>query len=203
MKLKILIMATVVGAFAAAATPAMAWPTTFLAGASSGSVLDTNIVGGKTEIHKFVTGAGTIECTEVMSSGKFEAAKATSSKEIVKYSKCKAFKLIGFVLSPAHYEFKPNGEATLENEMIIEPEGGGCQVKVPAQGPLNGTSYGNVIMNGFMLLEVKAKVGNIISEGNGGVCGSSKETNGKYEGVSLVDAYALGLPLKQVDLLVS
>jgi hypothetical protein len=200
-KIKMPIVAAVICAFTAVTTPAFAWPTRFLAGASEGSILDANVIAGKAVPQKFKTSGGTLECEKVMSSGKFSMSKTAALKEEVKYSKCKAFNLFIFALSPAKYEFNANGEVALESELILEPEGGGCQIRLPPQSGLKGITYHNIAMNGHMLLEAVANVSSITYTSSGGVCGSSG-SNGVYEETSLVDAYSTAAPLTQVDLLV-
>jgi hypothetical protein len=133
-----------------------------------------------TNVQVFKTGAGTLECTEVVGSGEIKAGTSVTHKEVFTYSGCTAFG--GKVkVSAAHFEFNANGPVKLENEVIIEPTNGECEVVLEPQTIEHATyedkSGGKV--------QAEANAVKIHSKPTGGSCGSTENTEGSYTGAAL------------------
>ncbi len=133
-----------------------------------------------TDAQVFKTGAGTLECTEVVGSGTMAAGLSTAHKEVFTYSGCTAFG--GKVkVSAAHFEFNANGPVKLENEVIIEPGNEECEVVIPSQ-TLEKATYEN---KSGGKVQAEASATKIRSKGTGGSCGSTENLEGSYNGAAL------------------
>lgn len=135
--------------------------------------------------HVFNLNAGKVACTKVTSTGEVMAEISKVTKENIKYSGCLAF---GFEakVSEVKFEFNADGTVKLENTITIEVVEAGCHVTIPPAGneKLSTISYAN---KGTTELEVSAAAEGIHYEASGGPCGAkSKETNGEYNGKSVV-----------------
>jgi hypothetical protein len=131
--------------------------------------------GKNTNVQVFKTGVGTIECTTVSGAGEIKALKSTTHKETLTYTGCTGFG--GPVkITPAHFEFDANGSVKLENEVVLTPEGLGCEVLIEPQ-TVEGITYSNASGK----ITATATSSKIVSIGTGGVCGG-ENTAGKYAG---------------------
>jgi hypothetical protein len=125
----------------------------------------------------FKTGAGTIECTTVTSTGKIEAPlNFTAHKEVLTYSGCSGFG-VALTMTPAHFEFLANKTAKLEKTVTISSESLTCKVLLEPQ-TLNSVNYTN--SSGKLI--ASATVTGIHSIPTGGTCGSTENTEGSYSG---------------------
>jgi hypothetical protein len=132
-----------------------------------------------TDAQVFKTGAGTLECTEVVGSGEMKEGLSTSHKEVFTYSGCSAFGS-KVKVSAAHFEFNANGPVKLENEVTIVPTKEECEVVIPPQ-TLEKATYEN--KSGKVQAEASAV--KIHSKPTGGACGSTENTEGSYNGAAL------------------
>jgi hypothetical protein len=133
----------------------------------------------------FTLNAGKITCTKLTATGEVMAEISKQTKENFKYSGCLAF---GFEakVSEVKFEFNAEGTVKLENTVTIEVPSAGCHVTLAPAGneALSTITYAN---KGATELEVSAAAKNIHYEASGGTCGAkSKETNGEYNGKSVV-----------------
>lgn len=133
-----------------------------------------------TNVQVFKTGAGTLECTEVVGSGTITEGLSTTHKEVFTYSGCTAFGS-KVKVSAAHFEFNANGPVKLENEVTIVPTKEECEVVIPSQ-TLEKATYEN---KSGGKVQAEASAVNIHSKPSGGSCGSSENTEGSYTGAAL------------------
>jgi len=133
-----------------------------------------------TDAQVFKTGAGTLECSEVVGSGEMKEGLTTTHKEVFTYSGCIAFGS-KVKVSAAHFEFNANGPVKLENEVIIEPTNEECKVKIPSQ-TLEKATYENKTGG---KVQAEASATKIHSKGTGGACGSTENLEGSYSGAAL------------------
>jgi hypothetical protein len=134
----------------------------------------------QTDAQVFKTGAGTLECTEVVGSGTMTEGLSTAHKEVFTYSGCTAFGT-KVKVSAAHFEFNANGPVKLESEVTIIPTKEECEVVIPAQ-TLEKATYEN--KSGGKVQAEATAVG-IRSKGTGGSCGSTENLEGSYSGAAL------------------
>jgi len=132
--------------------------------------------GKGTNVQKFKTSGGTIECTSVTGTGEVKTTKMTTHKEVLTYSGCSGFGVI-IKVSPADFEFNANGSAKLENQVIVSSESLTCEVLIE---PQTLTSIGYANSSGKVT--ATASVTGIHYIPTGGVCGSKEGTNGTYSG---------------------
>ncbi len=128
-----------------------------------------------TNVQKFKTGAGTIECTGVTGSGEVKVTKMVTHKEVLTYTGCSGFG-VTLKVTPAEFEFNANGSAKLENQVIISSESLACEVILEPQ-TLNTLAYADESGK----VKATATVTKIRSLGTGGMCGS-ENTEGSYTG---------------------
>jgi hypothetical protein len=133
-----------------------------------------------TNVQVFKTGAGTLECTEVVGSGTMTEGLQVAHKEVFTYSGCSAFGS-KVKVSAAHFEFNANGPVKLESEVTIIPTKEECEVVIPAQ-TLEKATYEN--KSGGKVQAEATAVG-IHSKGTGGSCGSTENLEGSYSGAAL------------------
>jgi hypothetical protein len=133
-----------------------------------------------TDAQVFKTGAGTLECTEVVGSGTITEGLSTSHKEVFTYSGCSAFGS-KVKVSAAHFEFNANGPVKLENEVTIVPTKEECEVVIEPQ-TLEKATYEN---KSGGKLQAEANAFKIHSRPTGGACGSTENTEGSYNGAAL------------------
>jgi hypothetical protein len=126
----------------------------------------------------FKTGAGTLECSTVTSSGEITELKSAVHKETLTYSGCSAFGYNSVKITAVHFEFSANESARLEDAVTITPEGAGCHITIPAQ-TVQGVTYENKPAK-----EITASINasGIRNKGSGGECGSEENTEGSYTG---------------------
>jgi hypothetical protein len=125
----------------------------------------------------FKTSAGTIECTHATGTGEIKELKSVTHKEVITYEGCTGFGG-GIKISPVHFEFNANGSARVEKQVILYPEGLGCEVILEPQ-TLESLGYTN---NSGGTVTAGATVNKIHSFGTGGMCGGEEETQGTYSG---------------------
>lgn len=131
--------------------------------------------GKNTNVQSFTTGVGTIECTTASGTGEMKTLKSTTHKETLTYTGCTG--LGGPVkITPAHFEFDANGSAKLEKQVVITPEGLGCEVLIEPQ-----TVLGITYSNGSGKITAESNASKIVSIGTGGVCGG-EDKEGIYTG---------------------
>jgi len=128
-----------------------------------------------TNVQRFKTGAGTIECTAVTGTGEVKETKMVGHKEVLTYSGCSGFG-VNLKVTPAHFEFNANGFAKLEKQVVISSESLTCEVLIEPQ-TLETVSYANESGK----VKATATVTKIHSIGTGGMCGS-ENTEGTYSG---------------------
>jgi hypothetical protein len=133
-----------------------------------------------TNVQVFKTGAGTLECTEVVGSGTMTEGLQTTHKEVFTYSGCTAFGS-KVKVSAAHFEFNANGPVKLESEVTIVPTKEECEVVIPAQ-TLEKATYEN---KSGGKVQAEAIATKIHSKGTGGSCGSTENLEGSYTGAAL------------------
>jgi hypothetical protein len=133
--------------------------------------------GAQTDAQVFKTGAGTLECKDVSSTGEITEVKSTVHKETLTYSNCDAFGYSNVKFTPVHFEYSANGSARLESSVTITPEGAGCHITIPAQ-TVQGVAYENKGKG----ITATADAINIVSKGNGGTCGTEENSEGSYVG---------------------
>ena len=133
-----------------------------------------------TDAQVFKTGAGTLECTEVVGSGTMTEGLQTTHKEVFTYSGCTAFGS-KVKVSAAHFEFNANGPVKLESEVTIVPTKEECEVVIPAQ-TLEKATYEN---KSGGKVQAEANAFKIHSKGTGGSCGSTENLEGSYNGAAL------------------
>ena len=133
-----------------------------------------------TNAQVFKTGAGTLECTEVVGSGEMKEGLSATHKEVFTYSGCSAFGS-KVKVSAAHFEFNANGPVKLENEVTIVPTKEECEVVIPSQ-TLEKATYEN---KSGGKVQAAANAFKIHSKPSGGSCGSSENTEGSYTGAAL------------------
>ncbi|HEX5852696.1 MAG TPA: hypothetical protein VFY36_06355 [Solirubrobacteraceae bacterium] len=130
----------------------------------------------------FLTGAGTVTCTTASTSGTVTSLLALHQLVEVKYSGCTAFGFIKTHITPALYLFNAdNGLVQLENGVLINPLGAGCEVHLAPQHLL-GVAFQNTNKK---IVEI-SKVHSIKSQGTGGVCGGAN-TTGTYTGNNQIE----------------
>jgi hypothetical protein len=134
----------------------------------------------QTNVQVFKTGAGTLECTEVVGSGTMTEGLSVAHKEVFTYSGCSAFGS-KVKVSAAHFEFNANGPVKLENEVTIVPTKEECEVVIPSQ-TLEKATYENKTGG---KVQAEASAINIHSKPSGGSCGSTENTEGSYSGAAL------------------
>jgi hypothetical protein len=165
-----------------AATSSSALAALFLASSAPGTLLG-ELLGGK---HKFVTTAGTVECSVAHASGSITAKDTKLQLALVAYSGCEVPGIGPATVTPqADYLFHANGQVTLDNEVTIKASI--CTVKVPPQGPLSKVKYLN-IAGPPMKIELDAEVTGITYTTSTFCPGGAKtEHNGTYAGKELVE----------------
>ncbi len=133
----------------------------------------------QTDAQVFKTSAGTLECSSVSGTGEIKEGHSTSHKEVFTYSGCGAFG--GSVkITPAHFEFSANGPVKLENQIIIEPSDGECEIVIEPQ-TLEQATYTNKSGK----IEAEANAYKIHSKPTGEPCGTVEGTEGTYNGAAL------------------
>jgi hypothetical protein len=143
--------------------------------------------GKQTDDQVFKTGAGTLECTTVTSTGEITELKSTTHKETLTYSGCDAMGYSNVKITAVHFEYSANGSARLESAVTITPVGSGCHITVPAQ-TVNGIAYENT---GKGITATMDAI-NIVSMGSGGTCGSEENSEGSYVGTMAAELEASG-----------
>jgi hypothetical protein len=126
----------------------------------------------------FKTGAGTLECDTVTSTGDITELKSAIHKETLTYSNCSAFGYPSVKITPVHFEYSANESARLETAVTITPEGAGCHITIPVQ-TVEGISYEN---KPAKEITASANVSGIRSKGSGSGCGSEENSEGSYTG---------------------
>jgi len=134
--------------------------------------------GKGTNAQIFKTGAGTLECSTVTSSGEITELKSATHKETLTYGGCVAFGYSKVKISAVDFEFSANESARLETAVTITPEGAGCHLTIPAQ-TVGGVSYEN---KPSKQITATVNAHGITSKGSGGVCGSEENSEGSYTG---------------------
>ncbi len=134
--------------------------------------------GKQTNAQVFKTGAGTLECNNVSSTGEITELKSAIHKETLTYTNCIAFGYPSVKISPVHFEYSANGSARLESSVTITPEGAGCHITIPAQ-TVSGISYEN---KPTKEITASANASGIVNKGSGGACGSEENSEGSYTG---------------------
>jgi hypothetical protein len=129
---------------------------------------------------KFVTHAGTVECTTLTANGSVKSLASATQLAIISYAGCKAFGLAATV-SPAEYEFNANGTVLVRKPITIKATG--CLVTVPAHQTLGPVQYLNKPAGE---IEIEPNVTGITSSGSGVACEYEIESKGTYIGNSLV-----------------
>jgi hypothetical protein len=153
------------------------------AGASTFLLLNATtakILGKALATQKFLTKAGTIECTGLTATGEVKAKHALDQISIVTYSGCKAFGLTATV-SPAEYDFSADNMVTILKTITVKAVG--CLVTVPGGQLLSSVTYNNKPAGE---IEIVPNVTGITSSGAGAACEYASESNGTYTGASLV-----------------
>jgi hypothetical protein len=133
---------------------------------------------------KFVTHAGTVECTTLTTSGEATVKHALVLRATVTYTGCKAFGLAATV-SPAEYEFSADGTVTVLKAITIKATE--CLVTVQGGQTVGPVKYLNNKPNPGEI-EIEPSVTNIMSSGTGAACAYALESIGTYTGNSLVAA---------------
>jgi hypothetical protein len=126
----------------------------------------------------FKTGAGTLECSDVTSTGEITELKSAIHRETLTYSNCAAFGYSSVNITPVHFEYSANESARLETSVTITPEGAGCHITIPAQ-TVEGVSYKD---EPTKEITASANARGIRSKGSGGGCGSEENSEGTYTG---------------------
>jgi hypothetical protein len=98
--------------------------------------------GKQTDAAVFKTGAGTLECNTVSSTGEITELKSAVHKETLTYTNCSAFGYPSVKITAVHFEYSANESARLESAVTITPEGAGCHITIPAQ-TVEGLTYEN------------------------------------------------------------
>jgi hypothetical protein len=147
---------------------------------ASGDEFVTNTTGKSkskgTNVQKFKTSAGTIECTTATGSGEVKETKMVAHKEVITYGGCSGFG-VDLTISAGHFEFNANGSEKLESRITISSESLTCKVYLEPQ-TMNGLSYANSSGK----VTVTASVTGIHYVPTGEECGSKEGTNGSYTG---------------------
>jgi hypothetical protein len=133
-----------------------------------------------TDAQVFKTGAGTLECSEVVGSGEMKEGLQATHKEVFTYSGCSAFGS-KVKVSSADFLFNADGAVKLENEVTIVPTNEECEVVIPSQ-TLEKATYEN---KSGGKVQAEANAFKIHSKPTGGSCGSSENTEGSYNGAAL------------------
>jgi hypothetical protein len=134
--------------------------------------------GKQTDEQVFKTGAGTLECKNVTSTGEISEGKSTTHKETLTYTNCIAFGVPNVKFTPVHFEYLANETAKLESAVTITPEGAGCHITIPAQ-TVSGLHYKD---EPTKQITATATSTGIKNEGSGGICGSGENSEGSYSG---------------------
>jgi hypothetical protein len=134
--------------------------------------------GKQTDAAVFKTGAGTLECKNVSSTGSITELKSAIHKETLTYTACAAFGYSKVKITPVKFEYSANESARLETAVTITPEGAGCHITIPAQ-TVSGISYEN---KPSKEITANANASGIISKGSGEACGSEENSEGSYTG---------------------
>ena len=134
-----------------------------------------------TDAQVFKTGAGTLECMEVVGSGTMTEGLSTAHKEVFTYSACRAFGSSA-TMSTADFEFSASGPVKLENTITIVIGSGECEIVIEPQ-TLEGAGFANKTGG---KIEAEASASKIHSRGTGGDCGGSN-TEGSYNGAMLAE----------------
>lgn len=168
--------------FAFAAVLALAAVSSAAASAHMFTASKTGSLTGKAKGNQvFVTKGGTVTCTALKASGSVTSTLTEEQKSEVNYESCTVFGFVGATISTAHYNFNAGGSVTIESPITISVIG--CEVTVPAQGPLTEVGF----KNSGEGIEVVGKVTGIESEGKGSSCTYSKEKAGTYTGNAIVE----------------
>lgn len=133
--------------------------------------------GQETDAQVFKTGAGTLECSTVTSTGEITELKSAIHKETLSYSNCDALGYSNVKITAVHFEYSANGSARLESSVTITPEGAGCHITIPSQ-TVSGISYENKGKG----ITATADAINIVSKGSGGTCGNEENSEASYVG---------------------
>jgi hypothetical protein len=132
------------------------------------------------EIHKFTTAAGTVECLKATGSGKVKGLKFKTQKVKVAYGECTTSSgTISATVSEAEFEFNAEGTVTVLN--TIKSESDGCTVTV---GPTGNSGLKSVTYeNKSGKVNLKSNVGGITYSASSGCAGGEKTgTAGEYVG---------------------
>jgi hypothetical protein len=134
--------------------------------------------GKQTDAAVFKTGAGTLECNTVSSTGEITELKSAIHKETLTYTNCSAFGYPSVKITAVHFEYSANESARLESAVTITPEGAGCHITIPAQ-TVEGLTYEN---KPSKEITASANVSGIRSKGSGLACGTEENFEGTYTG---------------------
>jgi hypothetical protein len=165
-------------AFSALAVSSASAAPLFLAHPPGGLLLA--VAGG---VQKFVTVAGSIECTVTKLIAPGDVAPVTlrslSILLVVSYSGCKAFGLI-LTLHPFRYRIDANGLVTLENTVLGLAGAGTCTITMPAGQNLHRFLFtNNATTRGILITN---ELTGFTSSGSGPSCSYSEESNGVWTG---------------------
>jgi hypothetical protein len=136
------------------------------------------LLGKALATQKFVTHAGTVECTALTLTGTVPSLKTLKQKVTVSYTGCKAFGLAATV-SPAEYEFNADGTVAVLKAITIKATA--CLVTVPSGQTVGVIKYLNKPVGH---VEIEPEVTGITSSGVGAACEYAVESNGTYTGNS-------------------
>lgn len=134
--------------------------------------------GKQTDAAVFKTGAGTLECKDVSSTGEITELKSAIHKETLTYTNCTAFGFPKVKITPVKFEYSADESARLETAVTITPEGAGCHITIEPQ-TVKGISYKN---EPSKEITANANASGIESQGSGGACGSEENYEGSYTG---------------------
>ena len=166
-------------AMAAVATGASA-ATTFTASATGEATSKSTTTQTFT-----VGGANVVKCTSAHGVGAITGTKTTAQHMTVTYSGCSAtfFGIPGGTIdiSPATYNFTPNGDVHVLNNISIKATALGCETIVTSGQTLKSVSYAN--SSPISTITVTANVSGIKSTSTGGGCPSGE--SGTYTGTNV------------------
>lgn len=128
-------------------------------------------VGG-TQVIRF--GNQAVECTEASGTGEITSGSSTTHKEDITFGGC-----IGFggdvSITTADFDFNADGQAKLENRIVITVTGEECEIIAEPQ-----TDESLTYATSGSKLKSEANIKGIALKGSGGECGGNSEA--KYAG---------------------
>lgn len=201
-KLNVLFFAAMALTAFAAITASAAQATTMFTNPNGGeTLLKTTPDGtGTTAHHVLDFPPGSVTCVGVSFAGKTTVTESTT--QTMETIECTQGRFLGFgvVFRPngCDYTFNVNGSVTINcpEGKEIEFEGGGCKVRVPAQGPKTSVTYAN---SGTEEVTVSMNVTGIEGTAEGCISGNGHFTTGQYTtGNTLLTGESTGGVMKAV-----